>query len=233
MLVMAACWVLNIGLSLWHPDKHGHWIGLVLRINVAIAFLLGYLLDRYQHRRYAPSNAGGGGVRIRSKEDGSLLAHVRADSLANADLAGACLARANLARADLRGARLEGAVLDEAVLTGADLRGASLREAHLSRASLQEADLRGADLHGARLDGTTLIDAVLHGADLTGADLRPRREGTETQLRWADLRGARFDATTRWPEGFRPERRGCVPTGIEVTPAPAPEGGESEATPAG
>ena len=105
---------------------------------------------------------------------------------------------------DLRAVQLSGARLQRACLWGEHLEGADFRDADLTNAWLRAAVLRDADLRGANLRSANLIDADLRNADLRGADL------SQVGLGYTELGGAVFDDTTRWPDGFRPERRGCI-----------------------
>ena len=106
--------------------------------------------------------------------------------------------------ADLRAAQLSGLGLKDASLWGEHLEGADLHEADLTSAWLRAAVLRAADLRGAKLRGANLMDADLRNADLRGTDL------SQVGLDHTALGGAVFDDATRWPAGFRPERRGCI-----------------------
>jgi uncharacterized protein YjbI with pentapeptide repeats len=80
-------------------------------------------------------------------------------------------------------------------------------DATATRVDLSHADLTLASLGNANLRGANLCGADFNGAWLPGTNLT----------------GARYDATTRWPAGFRPERRGAIRVSGRSSPErPAP-----------
>lgn len=124
------------------------------------------------------------------------------------------LTEAELRWADLSDDQLAHANLERANLIGAELRGANLREATLRHAILNGASMQDADLSGADLSGADLNWANLSRSDLTNANLRRANLGwavlRDAELSGATLRNARYNDQTEWPEGFAPEKAGCL-----------------------
>ena len=126
-------------------------------------------------------------------------ANMEASHLAWTDLSDSQMQGVNLFQANLIGAIMTNAILKEANLAEATMNGAILQNADFSRANLASADMNWVDFSGANLAKANLQHARLGWAKLVKANL----EG-------ANLTGARYNKHTVWPDGFSPEKAGCI-----------------------
>lgn len=107
-------------------------------------------------------------------------------------------------------ARIPGDTLVGRSVAGSRLSGVSLWGADLRSTDLTDVDLRHAWLTAANAVGASFRGADLRAADLSGADFR------EADFRGAEWNGALYDRHTRWPNGFKPNARGCILAEVET-----------------